>query len=243
VADKRSWRKDDFPCCVCDQDDVFVSSKYVLHFDLARLAVDRHLHGGSRGIPLDLLARRIPPQHSGIFFRSATETWEARIIDGHLFLSSNRWVETVDGAEHYPWFLKLDDYFICQHLRFSFGIEVGPREVRSVEHHLLLTGGEFQASCPCCLTDFRFDKKVDAKTAKLTTFHCLGTCRSPDDWIWRSSSQTTQPANMEPIAIAAPPRARKSWVLGALVCEPFTLHKQPVSPYDDVILAIAQPPE
>lgn len=204
--------------------EAFVVSKYELHFDLARLAIDRYLDG-SRGISLDLLAKRIQSRSSCYFQSNVAESWEARIIDGHLFLSSNRWKQMADGDEFNPGF-DSERYSICQHLSYRFRMKVGTTEIRSLEQYLLLVGGEFEGSCEYCLTDYRLDKIMDAKMVKLTTFHCLGSCRSPDDWMWWSSSWRARHDNVEPNATVAAPRARKSWVSGALVYEPFTIKKK-----------------
>ncbi|WEW59133.1 hypothetical protein PRK78_004602 [Emydomyces testavorans] len=227
---KRTWCQDDSLCCACDQKEVFVSSKYVLHFDLARLAVDRHLHGDSRGIPLHLLARRIVPSRFGSFYSSVTETWEARIIDGLLFLASSRWTLMADGAEYNPGF-DWQHYGICQHLRVGFVMKIGTTEIRSLEQYLLLSGGKFEGSCEYCLTDYRLDKNMNTKMVMLTTFHCLGSCQYPDDWMWRSASQRARYENIEPNVTLDAPRARKSWVSRALVYEPFTIKKKTAIPY------------
>jgi hypothetical protein len=209
----------------------------VLHFDIARLAIDRHLYGDSRGIPLNLLTRRIQPSSFGCFYSSVTETWEARIIDSHLFLSSNRWMDVTDGVDFNPtdgidfnpgfdW----HHYAICQHLGFGFRMKIGTTKIPSLEQYLQLAGGEFKGSCEYCLTDYQLDKHSIAKMVKLTTFHCLGTCRSPKDWIWRSSSQRMKYDTVEPMSTIAAPRARKSWMAGALVYEPFIIKKKASSP-------------
>ena len=210
----------------------------MLHFDIARLAIDRHLHGIPRGIPLDLLTRRIQPRRSDCFYTSVTETWEAKIIDGHLFLSSNRWLDVTDDIHFNPRMDATDDvnfnpgfdwhqYAICQHLDFGFRMKIDTTQISSLEQYLQLTGGEFKGSCEYCITDYQLDKNSITQVVKLTTFHCLGTCRSPEDWIWRSSSQRMKYATVEPTLATTAPRARKSWVSDTLVYGPFVVKKCP----------------
>jgi hypothetical protein len=168
------------------------------------------------------------------FYSSTTETWEARIIDGFLFLSSTRCThgtechDVIDDGSFTPGFDR-HQYAICQHLNFGFGMKIGATRISSLEQYLQHTGGEFKGGCEYCLTDYQFDKDLVAKVARLTTFHCLGTCRTPEDWMWRSYSRRMKYETLGPMETVTAPRAMKSWVSGALVYEPFAIKKKEIS--------------
>ncbi|KAF2674044.1 hypothetical protein BT63DRAFT_449032 [Microthyrium microscopicum] len=227
----QSWQNEKGPCCVCDQHETFVSSKYVLHFDVARLAMDRHLYGESRGIPLEDLEKRIQPFLFGNFYRCAMEIWEASIIDNHLFLSSKRWIDDglkfkhVQGKDSVPnheW----NRYNVCTHLRYFFGFKIGAARP-SLEQYLQCNGGTFMRSCRYCSTDYEFRQNTTTGSVILTTFHCLGTCRSPDDDLWRYARQKMESDDWEPTTTISFPSARKSWMAEALVYKALTVKKAP----------------
>jgi hypothetical protein len=133
--------------------------------------------------------------------------------------------DPTNGNEFNPGF-DGHDYAICQHLDFGFRMKIRTKGIPSLEQYLQFTGGEFKGSCEYCLTDYQLDKQSIPNKIKLTTFHCLGTCRSPEDWMWRASSQRMKYDTVEPTMTIAAPRARKSWMAEALIYEPFSIKKK-----------------
>jgi hypothetical protein len=169
----------------------------------------------------------------GSFYSSTTETWDVKIIDGYLFLSSTRCTlgikhddGSIDGS-FTPGFDR-HQYAICQHLDFNFRMKIGALKISSLEQYLQYTDGVFKGSCEYCLTCYQLDKDPVTKVVRLTTFHCLGTCRSPKDWIWQSYTRKMRHGTVGPTETVIAPRARRSWVSDALVYEPFRIKKKDI---------------
>jgi hypothetical protein len=102
-------------------------------------------------------------------------------------------------------------------------MKIGAIRISSLEQYLQYTDGNIKGSCDYWLTDYQLDKDLVSKVLILTTFHCLGTCRSPEDWMWRSCSGRLKYGSIGSMEMVTAPRARKSWVSGALVYEPFAI--------------------
>jgi hypothetical protein len=107
-------------------------------------------------------------------------------------------------------------------------MKIDAARISSLEQYLQYTSGEFKGHCEHCLTDYYLERDLVAKVVRLTTFHCLGTCSSPEDWMWRSFSRTTRHDAVGPTEIVTAPRARKSWVSDVLIYEPFTIKKKSI---------------
>ena len=216
---------------------MFVTSKYVLHFDLARLAMDRHLYGGSRGLALDSLARHIRPSRYdriyqsdiGGLYRYVDEAWEARIIENYLFLSSYRTLRVSDRSEFVPGY-DWHSYAMCKHLTTNFRMRAcssGPLIPLKNYLRLVGSGSAFLGACDQCLTVYKLQVDTGEKMLRLSTFHCLGSCRSPEDWMWRAASLSDREySDVKHGTSVMAPCARRSWIAGTLVCRHHYIDKR-----------------
>ena len=187
---------------------------YTLGYHHARLALNRHLYGAPRGLPLhNLTAEAV----QGMVVPNWKQSWTAKVIDDELFLRATHTVNNLgmsDGALR-----SLVDlhcaYFICCHTDSSYDVPAlkMPR-LSSCEatRPLFAECREVLDACPLCLTDYcttiertRAPRNAVPGTRAwcqpasmvwiitIVAYHRFGTCRSPSDWMWQSLVGATQP--------------------------------------------------
>ena len=174
-------------------------------FDVARLAMNRHLYGKTHGPPLaaalNLRAERRHIEDNGV---TITEDWAARVIGGELYLRGTVQVYQTQGRPEVLWDHLIGPaaapwYSICLHVGL-FGRpwhEIGPLYGRAAPSRAVPAGHGASmkihrrgkvSSCKYCYTDFHID--VRREYAKgwvfvMTAWHGLGACRSPSAHKWR----------------------------------------------------------
>jgi len=146
------------------------------------------------------------------FTEHAIESWQAKVIDGHLFLRSRRiltldWsgdpsqaggvVITADSRPRpcrpgYDRGLKFS-YGICQHLDYSdyFTLRKGHEAMWNIEE--VQDSETTNGRCELCLTEYYFSSQEVSQTCMeqtLETYHCLGTLNSVTDPQWLCASTT-----------------------------------------------------
>jgi hypothetical protein len=109
-------------------------------------------------------------------------------------------------------------------------MKIGGTRTSNLDQYLLHTDGEFRGSCAHCLTDYQLEQDIVGKKATLTTFHCLGRCKSPDDWIWQSFTKSMKYGTVMPTGVISAPCARESWQSEALVFRRFEVKRKEISP-------------
>ena len=187
---------------------------YSLGYYHARLVLNRHLYGAPRGLPLqNLNADSIP----GTIVSNWRQSWTARVIDDELFLRATHTINRQCMSERVLRFLidQSCSYFICSHTDSSHDVPAlrKPRvSISDTTRPLFVECREQLGSCVWCLTDHctTIERKRGPKdavpgtlawhqpaslvwTITIVAYHRLGSCRSPDDWMWRSLVGETGP--------------------------------------------------
>lgn len=173
--------------------------------------MNRHLYGGSKGLPLSSLDGRFKAL-TGLFRPSWHQHSSARIVNGELFV---RVVYTIEAeAAILRKEIKKSYHKICPHVRVaptrsysiaSTTLSLIP-ELSQVPRNLLWQTGHLSGgSCPICLTDFTMlvaqadgrDIEVVGNSTQrwrieITSYHQFGHCRDIKDWKWqRLTGDTT----------------------------------------------------
>lgn len=220
------------------------SSSYELSYTHARLVMNRHFYGPTKGLPLEGIAfPAIARNEPGEPFWQ--ETPSAKIIDNELFLCITH---SLAGRA-----ITLRDIIdrgrsgICQHLtrdRFSTMPELlEPGEYESNELLLFEDCRNGPGSCNVCLTDYittveraevneRIQDRlgqvslgplVDGWSITITAYHQVGQCRDPEDWKWARFIEYPPyrvllqgPFKERDMALHPPGAIRERWETGGL---------------------------
>ncbi|KAK8085827.1 hypothetical protein PG997_007098 [Apiospora hydei] len=146
-----------------------------------QLVMNEYLYGKGRGLPTGIL-------QSGQF--GLWSAWPTMaVLDGQVFIKA-RYLLILSGTWYrfHHQLLEMDQ----QRLRFCAHLDSRRLpELRLVREHRPLERSDATGYCDTCLTDYRF--KLDrcpfprqgAWDILVTTYHQLGPCRRPDEWMWR----------------------------------------------------------
>lgn len=194
---------------------------YMVTYPLARLVMIRHLLGQSYGLPLSCFEAKDVDmgQHSKIY--TWTQTWRAKIINNKLFLSAVHTISQIHIGDVFR--QKFSEGFrkssgpiaayLCKHTavgrNFIFpcmaktGSSIAARD-------LFVPCQDEPAACNLCLSDFtttttwhddvnESDEEGEHNQGSglwsivFTTYHRLGTCRTPTDWKFSSAAIEWEP--------------------------------------------------
>ena len=185
-------------------------TSYRLDFHIARLIINRHLHGEAHGPPLDALSYTaekydLGDSQDGVLVR---QSWRGRIIDDELCLEASVQLyhdkgrtrilrQHLDKAAGETRTLGCGDVLVLGRSSnimkpAQYPIRELDREPNSPELFVPVTGT--LKSCRSCFTDYRLDvawHALDSSGPKgwvisVTRWHQLGSCRSPEDTKWNN---------------------------------------------------------
>lgn len=177
------------------------NNDYQLAFHHVQLVMNRHFFGARHGLPLSRLEVRASSTSSSGSIK--TQSWRSQIIAGELFLSAIYVLSHKRNAVHQTWYdAALGRIDICPHTRTRShwtdirnmpALEYREENPFEPDNVLRLTDGvieehEASQSCSYCLTDIDIaceSKSLEARVISITTYHQLGSCRSPGDWKWQ----------------------------------------------------------
>ena len=127
-----------------------------------------------------------------------THKYKAKIIDNELFLTRTHHVRGPShGMRQFRLLTQRVDLPVCRHLSFGFEDRVTEGIARrdllaatpsTDQDEQWASWRDVQGSCENCLTDYEFRiQEYDNNgklSIKLTTYHLVGTCRTPRDPEW-----------------------------------------------------------
>jgi hypothetical protein len=168
--------------------------------------MNRHFLGPEHGLSLDILAGHVSrTTKSGL---TKDQTWHSRVIEDELFLSATHvYSHTGDFVQMRRGLNDTHDggNGICSHLGTSYWFEPTripelnccnwPRmspgsvdETVSLCQHRFIACNSALGSCAYCLTDYKITIRNEGPktTIRIVTYHQLGSCRTPEDWKWRT---------------------------------------------------------
>lgn len=225
---------------ICGMKNAFspTGNPFDLGYHHARLVMNAHLYGPSRGTPLGSLCVKHEARRDRYTVQCSTA---ANIIDDELFLRRT-YSFTIDNADvgAFRRCTGQRDFRICEHLPFfrnSSAYNQAIPELQRRPHQSKGTGAGSSSSasgdafvrcksspgsCGICLLDYdiTIDKvpsatgaKGDAWAVTIEAYHQLGDCRSPQDWKWARFTEKTRPGLFLP---CRPNRRGSSYRPGAV---------------------------
>ncbi|KAH8892449.1 hypothetical protein GQ53DRAFT_861755 [Thozetella sp. PMI_491] len=157
----------------------------------ARVAMNRHFYGPEHGIPLRQLERKVTSSH--VYGVDVYSGWKARVVDDQLMLSfvltQSHQRGDVQALRDY-----VDKHIwrVCRHLvtnsRYPSSFREKIHELAEGRPDRFVSCKQAVRSCTACLTDYSisicWQGTEKGWLIELVTYHQLGDCRSPHDWIW-----------------------------------------------------------
>ncbi|KAH7328027.1 hypothetical protein B0I35DRAFT_416357 [Stachybotrys elegans] len=170
----------------------------------ARLALNAHLYGAARGIPLSALCAEHTCVRDAVSVHCTTA---ARVLDDELFLH-RRYTLTVRAADvaRFRRSTGPRDFRLCEHTSF-FANSSPHRQYVPELHRRPWTGGDglvpcenAPGSCGVCLMDYDVSITPSADASSwavvIRAYHQLGDCRTPDDWKWARFTESSAPQSV-----------------------------------------------
>lgn len=192
----------------------------------ARAIMNSHFLGPDHGIQSEKLCQQVRcrssyvPCYNGRSRISYTETRKIAIIDDELFVSISREYASTNGNN--------DDLIEVVGVLLAIPCGHVYKDVVALIPDVDLDGHHTPGSCGTCLTDWEEtvhhqhdsgdgDDRVGWKVT-LSSFHQLGSCRSPDDWKWANliMSQSGMCLDRSETRNHIPGSVRRKWTLGLL---------------------------
>ncbi|KAL2169018.1 hypothetical protein VTG60DRAFT_6517 [Thermothelomyces hinnuleus] len=177
----------------------FCGTHFRVRYRHVRLVMNRHFLGPPNGLPLD----KFEVKNTSYCRLRWREKWSARILKDELFLSGTRTLSWIHGTDQ-ELRDKLDNclYSICSHVytdKFA-RLTVSALHTDSPSAGLIVPCRDAIGSCNQCLTDFDATverRSIEIKDGKrkrvtgywfitITSFHQLGSGRSPFDHKWQA---------------------------------------------------------
>jgi hypothetical protein len=156
-----------------------------LAFYHVQLVMNRHFFGPQHGVPLSALEyeNKTSYRESGL---TTSESWTARIINNELFLSATYILSHPGNAKEMRRAIDCGYRAICRHLTASESFNSNFSRMPQ-----LWGFTEPSGSCKYCLADYTVQLNLREQHSQVTiiTYHQLGTCRSPDDWMIKGFSR------------------------------------------------------
>lgn len=167
---------------------------FCISYIAAHVTMKRHRLGRTHGLPPSALnPDRVRQRCPGA---TTTRCGTVRIIDDHLMASVRLKFSSVKGdpVSGLRGFIDRDGPWICHHLRigarrpFCREKQVPELEKRGSSGEEFLPCSSSVRSCIACMSDYCIDiKRRSSKKGwviNITTYHDLGTARTPFEWEW-----------------------------------------------------------
>ncbi|CAJ2507339.1 Uu.00g085250.m01.CDS01 [Anthostomella pinea] len=177
-------------------------SGYVIAYHHVRLAMNQHFYGAPCGIPLHQFERTHAVRSGAA--RWAQE-WTARVVDHELLLCcAHTLTQGRETARAFRDAVNTGVYDICHHVGVHRGAQLQITFPKVAHHQGFelsdITSGQqrmqtVQGSCDVCLTDYQTTiawreqgsgKSGAVWSLAITSYHQLGSCRSPYDPKWQA---------------------------------------------------------
>lgn len=162
-------------------------------YRLARLVMNRHIHGAAHGITLWMLEKRDQAEKPLKKNINKTESCLFRIVDNKLMVSKSFSTFHKNGkARGLREYLEEEGIKICEHIgHYDLYTDRRIPELQLENKALRYFAPCIQPvrSCRFCMTDYCIDisrhEKKNGWAVKITTYQLLGSIRSPNDWNWK----------------------------------------------------------
>ncbi|KAJ3546085.1 hypothetical protein NM208_g2181 [Fusarium decemcellulare] len=173
----------------------------IIPFPYAHLIINRHLYGPLHGLPVSKVEQNACTTRleNGGRLR---KTVQGRIINDELFLKKSLEIWHVGGEDLQLREIISRQYFnVCKHAWIgpnSFDFYAIPEVSRPLEWFRACK--DALGSCYDCLTDYSLsiawgeaEGQQKGWLVSITSYHQLGSCRSPHDWKWSMASDESTP--------------------------------------------------
>ncbi|KAK8054354.1 hypothetical protein PG996_013655 [Apiospora saccharicola] len=202
------YKSSEWPRCRRDPDDLRELGAWCFGFHHFQLVMNEHYYGPGKGLPV---ASFMEPGHQGVWQIRPT----IAVIKDQCFLSV-RYVLSLTGTRkvNEAAVSRCPNLRFCNHIDMDWDVwdthhttgarERGlPERRRSVRDWFVSElGREEQAKpapqgyCRACLTDYKLEwkrhphphrsGKIEMVEIEFVTYHQLGACRDPEDWMWKA---------------------------------------------------------
>ncbi|KAI1485428.1 hypothetical protein F5X96DRAFT_660045 [Biscogniauxia mediterranea] len=177
----------------------FISSAFMLCYYRARLVTNYQLLGPQHGIPPSSLSYVTPTFVIMPYLEHVCrkEAWAAKLIGDELFLSATHklFYDQVH-AKALQSYLTSKSFYICKHMSVGLYYRKGDNiNLPAIDRNSATDSNYYSTgSCRFCSTDW--DAAIEWIGARhgwmvtITTYHDLGSCRSPFDRKWQAMARS-----------------------------------------------------